>query len=463
LFVLSVKKRFLNTFIFALLSLLALPALASDLRGYSPPPMFGTEDEPTQAPPVAPPPARIIPEKPSEIENQKVQFGRPVTVRLIQPSPQEKTETASLEKPQKINPEDILSFPATTEQKVPDPVLSNPPQITPNSTPPVASVAPAPSAPTPAPIPIFAPTPTPTPKPILAPAPVVAPKPAPIPEAAPKIAAIPVEPVRKETLERLPVPEKAETPKEAKPDLKTAPKNENIKSAKSPTAPDILNAPINPAAPIEKIKTDIEPIARNVVTPTPEIKIPETKISETKPEPKSESKVLKSSVASLGLEEPSLEDLKPTNVKPLSEGLKDLAKKEDKQDFVAKLDEIETINSAPAPKTENKVSEPKVQKLDFKPKITELDQAQKSQLEADVLSLLKSNPKQKIQIKAFAAPENQNDKVSSRRLSLARALSIRSFLLEKGIEASRIDVRAMGDNTEKQPLDRVEILFSDLS
>jgi len=36
-------------------------------------------------------------------------------------------------------------------------------------------------------------------------------------------------------------------------------------------------------------------------------------------------------------------------------------------------------------------------------------------------------------------------------------LSVRSFLIEKGIRSTRIDVRALGDKAENDPKNRVDV------
>ncbi|RMD64237.1 MAG: OmpA family protein, partial [Alphaproteobacteria bacterium] len=46
----------------------------------------------------------------------------------------------------------------------------------------------------------------------------------------------------------------------------------------------------------------------------------------------------------------------------------------------------------------------------------------------------------------------------ARRLSLSRALAVRSFLIERGIRSTRMDVRALGDKAADGPPDRVDIL-----
>jgi outer membrane protein OmpA-like peptidoglycan-associated protein len=42
-------------------------------------------------------------------------------------------------------------------------------------------------------------------------------------------------------------------------------------------------------------------------------------------------------------------------------------------------------------------------------------------------------------------------------MSLSRALSVRSYLIEIGIDTGRIDVRALGNTAPSAPLDRVDV------
>ena len=44
---------------------------------------------------------------------------------------------------------------------------------------------------------------------------------------------------------------------------------------------------------------------------------------------------------------------------------------------------------------------------------------------------------------------------------LSRALTIRSYLLDKGVRAHRMDVRALGAKTDREPQDRVDLVFLD--
>ena len=45
----------------------------------------------------------------------------------------------------------------------------------------------------------------------------------------------------------------------------------------------------------------------------------------------------------------------------------------------------------------------------------------------------------------------------ARRLSLSRALAVRSFLIENGVRSIRIDVRALGNKATDEPSNRVDV------
>ena len=69
---------------------------------------------------------------------------------------------------------------------------------------------------------------------------------------------------------------------------------------------------------------------------------------------------------------------------------------------------------------------------------------------------VKSQKYLRLQLLAYAG----GDKLSAslaRRLSLSRALAVRSFLIENGIRSTRIDVRALGNKTDSEPLNRVDL------
>ncbi|MBC7324433.1 MAG: hypothetical protein H5T99_03860 [Moorella sp. (in: Bacteria)] len=98
--------------------------------------------------------------------------------------------------------------------------------------------------------------------------------------------------------------------------------------------------------------------------------------------------------------------------------------------------------------------------LTFPAGTSELAPGMAESLEKEVLALLRRNPDWRVQIQAFASNEDRALR-GARRTSLSRALSIRSFLLGQGIEARRMDVRALGMQTDRAPADRVDFVFFD--
>ncbi len=62
----------------------------------------------------------------------------------------------------------------------------------------------------------------------------------------------------------------------------------------------------------------------------------------------------------------------------------------------------------------------------------------------------------RLQLMAYAGAEGLSAS-KARRLSLSRALSVRSFLIESGVRSTRIDVRALGNKTSDEPANRVDV------
>ena len=63
----------------------------------------------------------------------------------------------------------------------------------------------------------------------------------------------------------------------------------------------------------------------------------------------------------------------------------------------------------------------------------------------------------RLQLKSFAEATGYNSS-KARRLSLSRALVVRSFLIENGLRSTRIDVRALGIARDGGVPDRVDIV-----
>ena len=62
----------------------------------------------------------------------------------------------------------------------------------------------------------------------------------------------------------------------------------------------------------------------------------------------------------------------------------------------------------------------------------------------------------RIQLLAYAGGDS-SESSRARRLSLARALEVRGYLIDQGIRSTRMDVRALGNNVPDGPPDRVDI------
>ncbi len=62
-----------------------------------------------------------------------------------------------------------------------------------------------------------------------------------------------------------------------------------------------------------------------------------------------------------------------------------------------------------------------------------------------------------VQLLAYAAGDEENAS-KARRLSLSRALAVRSFLIDQGVRSTRIEVRALGNKVPDGSPDRVDII-----
>ncbi|NCO03192.1 MAG: OmpA family protein [Alphaproteobacteria bacterium] len=93
----------------------------------------------------------------------------------------------------------------------------------------------------------------------------------------------------------------------------------------------------------------------------------------------------------------------------------------------------------------------------FEPQTFDLNAEQVDIIHNVVLPALQDNDL-KLNIISYASPAGDGFS-SDRRLSLSRALAVRGALIEKGFDPSKMNVRAMGAETTKQPYDRIELEF----
>jgi outer membrane protein OmpA-like peptidoglycan-associated protein len=93
----------------------------------------------------------------------------------------------------------------------------------------------------------------------------------------------------------------------------------------------------------------------------------------------------------------------------------------------------------------------------FAPGDANLSDAAKAQLDK-IADNLKGDEKSRLQLLAYA---NEDSPSKARRMSLSRALAVRSQLIAKGIRSTRIDVRALGDQVPNGDPNRVDLQITD--
>ena len=107
---------------------------------------------------------------------------------------------------------------------------------------------------------------------------------------------------------------------------------------------------------------------------------------------------------------------------------------------------------APAPK-ETKTGQ--ALRVAFGATASKLPAAAKNDLKA-LAKKLKGKDNLRLQLMAYAGGKSLSSS-KARRMSLSRALSVRSFLIENGVRSTRIDVRALGSKTTEKPVNRVDV------
>ncbi len=74
----------------------------------------------------------------------------------------------------------------------------------------------------------------------------------------------------------------------------------------------------------------------------------------------------------------------------------------------------------------------------------------------EIVATLNEDQKRRVKLSAYAAAIDE-DPSDARRLSLSRALAVRTYLMDNGVRSTRMDVRALGDRFEQGPADRVDV------
>lgn len=94
--------------------------------------------------------------------------------------------------------------------------------------------------------------------------------------------------------------------------------------------------------------------------------------------------------------------------------------------------------------------------VEFGPGETELPATASSVL-ASLAEQMAADPSLRVQLLAYAGGADASPS-TVRRTSLSRALSVREFLMNQGVQSTRIEVRALGDQSEGGNHDRVDAI-----
>ncbi|MEW5705001.1 MAG: OmpA family protein [Pseudomonadota bacterium] len=301
--------------------------------------------------------------------------------------------------------------------------LTPPPLAQPKIAPPKEVVS-AP-APVPAPVPVPAPASVPVPvKPVVE-TPLTQPKVAPPKEvvSTPAPAPVPVKPVVETPLAQPPLTQ----PKVAPP--------KEVVSAPAP-APAPVPVPVKPVVETPLTQPKVAPPKEVVSTPAPApAPVPVKPVVETPLTPPPPVK----------LTEPKSFPL--PEAKPQTSAAAVPAKRPEQAEEVASL---------LPPASAFKAGEPL--RLAFGSESALLSDTAKIALESFARQL-KEKPSLRIQLLAYASG-TQETALQARRLSLSRALVVRSHLIEQGISSIRMDVRALGNKAEGEPSDRVDLVIA---
>jgi outer membrane protein OmpA-like peptidoglycan-associated protein len=93
----------------------------------------------------------------------------------------------------------------------------------------------------------------------------------------------------------------------------------------------------------------------------------------------------------------------------------------------------------------------------FDDKSAKISDAARTPLQ-ELSNAMKESEDLRVQLMAYA--EGTSETASqARRLSLSRALAVRSFLINQGVRSTRMDVRALGNKAESGPADRVDAVL----
>jgi len=95
-------------------------------------------------------------------------------------------------------------------------------------------------------------------------------------------------------------------------------------------------------------------------------------------------------------------------------------------------------------------------RIAFQKDSAEIPDAAKSELDS-LAQKMTADATMRIELTAYASG-TPDTATQARRLSLLRALAVRSYLIRQGVSSMRMDVRALGDKVQGEPSDRVDLV-----
>ena len=94
--------------------------------------------------------------------------------------------------------------------------------------------------------------------------------------------------------------------------------------------------------------------------------------------------------------------------------------------------------------------------IDFPADSADIPDKAKAELDA-LAQKMSADDNMRLQLLAYASG-TADEASRARRMSLSRALAVRSYLIKAGVRSTRMDVRALGNNVQGSPADRVDII-----
>jgi len=112
---------------------------------------------------------------------------------------------------------------------------------------------------------------------------------------------------------------------------------------------------------------------------------------------------------------------------------------------------------APPPSVSSQAAGGDLVRVPFEANQTALAGGPRPELDA-LVTRLRKDETLRVQLLAYADGDEENAN-KARRLSLSRALAVRAYLIDKQIQSTRMDVRALGNRAKDTPKDRVDVVL----